>query len=240
MALKLNIMGRRRPGTTLAEHRHHIRQVHGERVLEYIRVDAENAPRRYVQNTVVDGRFRAGPAGVDAFALNRDFVTQIWVPDFDALQRSRQTAFYNTHLKDDEDRFVDQANVVFMPSRERVIRAAVHPLGAAWKLFVVVQRAPGVKAETFATAWAAAAAEPVDMGALQHVQNDVLPVPGVASLADGIDEFWFLDEAAAHVALAAWETHLQARLGLSGLLASGACAALIATEDVVYPGSALK
>lgn len=238
MTLKLNIMGRRRPGTTLAEHRHHIRQVHGERVLEYIRVDADNAPRRYVQNTVVDSRFRAGPAGVDAFTLNRDFVTQIWVPDVAALQRSRQTAFYNTHLKDDEDRFVDQTNVVFMPSRERVIRAAVHPLVAAWKLFVVVQRAPGLEAQAFATAWTAAAAEPVDIGALQHVQNDVLAVPGGASLADGIDEFWFSDEAAAHAALAAWDAHLQARLSRLGVLAPGACAALIAREDVVYPGSA--
>src|ERR1700694_5333114 len=72
--LKLNIIGRRRPGTTLAEHRHHIRHVHGKQVLAYIGTEPEHAPRRYVQNAVVDGLFRATAPGSDALALNRDFV----------------------------------------------------------------------------------------------------------------------------------------------------------------------
>jgi hypothetical protein len=55
LALKLMIVGRRRPGTTLAEHRHHIRRVHGELVVQNIAADPANAPRRYVQNPVFDG-----------------------------------------------------------------------------------------------------------------------------------------------------------------------------------------
>jgi EthD domain len=113
-SLKLNIIGRRRPGMTLAEHRHHIRQVHGELVLRYIRAEPDNAPRRYVQNAVFDGHYRGTAPGTDPFALNRDFVTQVWVTDMSALERSRKTEFYNVHLKDDEPRFVDQSTVVFL------------------------------------------------------------------------------------------------------------------------------
>ena len=43
LAVKLIIVGRRRPGTTLAEHRHHIRKVHGELVLQNIAADPANA-----------------------------------------------------------------------------------------------------------------------------------------------------------------------------------------------------
>lgn len=125
LALKLMIVGRRRPGTTLAEHRHHIRRVHGELVVQNIAADPANAPRRYVQNPVFDGTFRAVTAGAaDPFALNRDFVTQIWFPDLPSLGRARQSAFYLEKVKHDEDNFVDQASVVFMPVRERVISGA--------------------------------------------------------------------------------------------------------------------
>ena len=61
--------------------------------------------------------------GTDPFVLNRDFVTQVWAPDFAALARGRETAFYRDHLQHDEDNFVDQATVVFMPVRERELLA---------------------------------------------------------------------------------------------------------------------
>lgn len=237
MSLKLNIIGRRRAGMTLAEHRHHIRQVHGELVLRYIRTEPENAPRRYVQNAVFDGQYRANAPGADPFALNRDFVTQIWVPDMAALERSRKTEFYSLHLKDDEPRFVDQSTVVFLPSRERelAVNGSV-PVGA-WKLFTLLQRAPGADAEAFSVAWTQISTR-TKTAALRHVQNDVLGRPGSAMAADAIDEFWFENESAARAQIAAWRAVLHENLVLPGLAIDGSLVALMAREDVVYAGAA--
>ena len=233
--LKLNIIGRRRPGTTLAEHRHHIRHVHGEQVLAYIGTEPENAPRRYVQNAVVDGLFRATAPGSDPLALNRDFVTQLWFEDFGALERSRRTAFYDLHLKADEDRFVDQANVVFLPSHERVIASRGRVPAGAWKLFVLVQRAPGVEPAAFGAAWSSAAGQAGD-AALRHVQNDVLGRPDVVGPADAIDEFWFDDEASTRAQLSAWGAVLHEQLVRPGLAVDGSLVALIVREDVLHAG----
>ena len=237
MSLKLNIIGRRRAGMTLAEHRHHIRQVHGELVLRYIRAEPENAPRRYVQNAVFDGQYRATAPGGDPFALNRDFVTQVWVTDMAALERSRKTEFYNLHLKDDEPRFVDQATVVFLPSREREVAVnGSMPVGA-WKLFTLLQRAPGVEPGAFASAWVQAANRSSAV-ALRHVQNDVLGRPGSPMPADAIDEFWFDNEPAARAQLAAWRAVLHEQLIQPGLAIDGSFVALMAREDVVHAGAA--
>jgi len=237
-SLKVQLVGRRRPGMTLAEHRHHIRQVHGEAVLRYIRVDPENAPRRYVQNVVFDGQYRATPPGSDPFALNRDFVTQVWVEDFAALERSRRTAFYNEHLKDDEDRFVDQASVVFLPSREREIVSRAGTLVAAFKVFAFVQRAPSADAAAFASAWSRAA-ESAGTLPLRHVQNDVIARPGARLLVDAVDEFWLSDEAAARALLASWTKLLTDALVRPGLAAPEAgVVSLLAREDVVHAGAA--
>lgn len=236
MMLKLNIVGRRRPGTTRVEHRRHIREVHGELVLRFIQTDADNAPRRYVQNPVQDGTYRATAPGSDPLALGSDFVTQIWVADFGALERSRQTAFYNTHLKDDEDRFVDQATVVFLPSHEREIGLRGDLGQGAWKLFVLFKRAPGVEPSTFTAAWARVAGA-LPHNARRHVQNDVLTRPGADSAADAIDEFWFDDEAAAHAQLAVWRAALQDSLVQPGLALAGSIAALVAREDVIHAGA---
>lgn len=237
MSLKLNIIGRRRPGMTLAEHRHHIRQVHGELVLRYIRAEPENAPRRYVQNAVFDGQYRATVPGADPFALNRDFVTQVWVTDMAALERSRKTEFYNVHLKDDEPRFVDQSTVVFLPSRERemAVNGSV-PVGA-WKLFTLLQRAPGVEPGAFTVAWVQAANR-AGVTALRHVQNDILGRPGSTMPADAMDEFWFDNEPSARALLAAWRTVLHEQLVQPGLATDGSFVALIAREDIVHPGTA--
>lgn len=236
MTLKLNIVGRRRPGTTLAQHRHHIRHMHGELVLRFIRTDADNAPRRYVQNAVCDGSFRGSAPGSDPLALGRDFVTQIWVDDFAALARSRQTDFYRDHLKDDEDRFVDQSTVVFLPSQEREVASSGPAAAGAWKLFVLFQRAPGIEAAAFSSTWAHAASQAV-AGARRHVQNDVIAPPGAALPVDAIDEFWFDDEASAHAHLAAWQVVLHERLVEPGLAAAGSLMALIAREEVLHPGA---
>lgn len=236
MSIKLNIVGRRRPGTTLAEHRHHIRRVHGERVLEFIRVDPEHAPRRYVQNAVIDGTYRSGATADDPFALNRDFVTQVWLPDLQTLQRSRETAFYKAWLKDDEDRFVDQANVVFLPCRERVVREGDVP-ALAWKLFVLMRCTPTASIDTFHAAWSRAAESRPAAGP-RHVQNLVMASAALPSPANAIDEFWFADEDAAHAHLATWRSLLQAGLVEPGLVNEQSFVALIAREDVVHAGTA--
>lgn len=236
MALKLNIIGQRRPGTTLAEHRKHIRYVHGELVLRYIRTDAENAPRRYVQNPVYDGLYRATASGSDPLALGCDFVTQIWVPDFAALTRSRQTDFYQQHLRGDEDRFVDQSTVIFLPSHEREIASSGAVASGASKLLVLFKRAPEVEPAVFSEAWAKAASG-AHVSARRHVQSDVLSPPGSDAPADAIDEIWLDNEAAAHSLLGSWQEVLHEHLFRSGLALPGSLTALIVREDVIHAGA---
>jgi vanillate O-demethylase ferredoxin subunit len=236
MSFKLNIIGRRRPGTTLSEHRHHIRRVHGEAVLQFIHTDPENAPRRYVQNAVFDGQYRASAPGSDPFALNRDFVTQVWVDDIAMLERSRRSAFYNAHLKDDEDRFVDQSTVVFLLCSEREIVARAPCPDGAIKLFTLTQRAPGVAPASFAAAWHAAAQHAGTLP-LRYIQNAVIGAPDTRLPVDAIDEFWLPDEAAASRFLASWTRILTDQLVLPGLASSAGVVSLLAREDVVYPGA---
>lgn len=221
---------------TVAEHRHHIRHVHGELVLRYIRAEPENAPRSYVQNAVFDGLYRATAPGADPFALNRDFVTQIWMPDMAALDRSRKTAFYNVHLKGDESRFVDQSTVVFLPSREREITVTGSVPVGAWKLFTMLQRTPGTDPKAFTAAWIRTATR-TKTSALRHVQNDVLSRPGSVMDADAIDEFWFDNEPAALAQIAVWQAALHENFFLPGLAIDGSFVALLAREDVIYAGA---
>lgn len=244
-ALKLIVVGRRKPGTTLAEHRQHIRRVHGEIVLRYIAADPSAAPQRYAQHQVFDGQFRASAPGTDPLALNRDFITQIWFKDMAALTRSRETAFYKEQLMGDEDNFVDQKTVVFMPTRERVLwsRAAGAPQTTlpGSKLFFFVQRAPGADAAAFQRVWAQGAAElrnaPLAGRIARHVQNDVLSRPGAASPADGIDEFWVDDEASARALLQHWQSWVRTALVQPGLVAEGTPFGLLAQEDLIHAGS---
>ncbi|WP_140635326.1 EthD domain-containing protein [Methylibium rhizosphaerae] len=238
LALKLMVVGRRRPGTTLAEHRHHIRQVHGKLVVQNIAADPANAPRRYVQNPVFDGTFRApAPGEADPFALNRDFVTQIWFPDLPALGRARQSAFYLEKVKHDEDNFVDQASVVFMPVRERVMAGAAAPANQRVKLFGFLQRSPGAAPEDFRRAWGTAPwAAGGSAGALRYAQNDTLPTPMGSPPVDGIDEFWFDDEAGARTFLTRWQVWVSEALVRPGLAPEARHFVLLAHEDVIHAG----
>jgi vanillate O-demethylase ferredoxin subunit len=237
LALKLMVVGRRRPGTTLAEHRHHIRRVHSELVLQNIAADPGNAPRRYVQNPVFDGTFRAATGAADPFALNRDFVTQIWFPDLPSMGRARQSAFYLEHVKHDEDNFVDQANVVFMPVRERVIGGAAAPANQRVKLFGFLQRAPGAAPDDFRRAWGTAPwAAGSSASVLRYVQNDTLPTPMGPPPVDAIDEFWFDDEAGARTFLTRWQSWVSEALVRPGLAPEGRHFVLLAHEDVIHAG----
>ncbi len=237
LALKLIVVGRRRPGTTRAEHRHHIRRVHGELVVQNIAADPANAPRRYVQNPVFDGTFRAAAGTADPFALNRDFVTQIWFPDLPSMGRARQSAFYLEKVKHDEDNFVDQANVVFMPVRERVIGGAAAPANQRVKLFGFLQRTPGAAPDDFRRAWGTAPwAAGGSAGALRYVQNDTLPTPMGPPPVDGIDELWFDNEAGARTFLTRWQSWVSEALVRPGLAPEGRHFVLLAHEDVIHAG----
>ena len=243
LGLKLMITGRRKPGTTLAEHRHHIRHVHGELVLKMIAVDPAAAPQRYAQNAVFDGQFRATAPDTDPFALNRDFVTQIWFADMPAMLRSLETTFYKEHLKGDEDNFVDQKTVVPLPTleREMSVRAGTVAQGAGVvKLFFFVQRASGADTAAFKRAWTQLppdmAAWPVAGRIRRHVQNDVLARPGTTAPADGIDEFWLDDESSARTLLTQWQAWVRTSLAVPGLVADAGHFGLLAHEDLVHAG----
>ena len=123
MSVKLLICGRRRPGQSLSAHRHHMKNVHGAMVLDYIAADPDHAPRHYVQNHAFDGWFAAGDPSQNPLALARDFITEIGFPDMPSVKASRETEFYLTHLKPDEPRMVDDASVFGMPVRETVVAA---------------------------------------------------------------------------------------------------------------------
>jgi vanillate O-demethylase ferredoxin subunit len=176
--------------------------------------------------------------------VGRDFVTQVWAADFASLGRGRETAFYREHLKDDEDQFVDQATVVFLPVRERELFSRAQPPQGAFKLFGLLKRAEGAGPAAFAQAWAEAAAVLLaasDFAAapstlLRHVQNEVLGRPGSAPPLHGIDEFWFADEAAAREWLLMWRQAVHAALVNQGLAAGGVPLVLLAREDVVHAG----
>jgi len=200
--VKLMIIGRRRPGTTLAQHRHHIKDVHGRLVLEFVAVDPANAPQRYTQNHVYDGTFRGTSLGSDPFALNRDFVNELWFKDVQSITRSNQQPFYIEHLSPDEDNFVDQDNVVMMPVVEREVRVGAVS-SDAYKVFLCLSRQPDCELDDFRHAWSelplALAKSPLAAIVRREVQNDVQQLPGqTVTPLDGIDAFWLDDEASAN------------------------------------------
>ena len=244
-AVKLMIIGRRNPTTTLVEHRQHIRHVHGEMVLQYIAQDATIAPRRYAQNAVFDGTYRRTVPGLlpanDPLALNRDFVTQIWFPSLQAAGASLQTDFYKNNLKADEDNFVDQASVVFTSATEREVFSRSTPVLNAFKLFYFTQKSDGVSTEAFRAAWREAAAGLQGWsGAEQvqrYVQNDMNPGPQGPSPVDGVDEFWVSDEASARTLHKMWHAHIQANLVDKGLAKADATFALFANEQLLFAGA---
>ena len=238
--IKLMIVGRRRPGTTLAQHRQHIRHVHGELVLRYIAASPELAPQRYVQNAVFDGCYSAGSLATEPLALQRDFVTQIWAQDMAAVGRSREQPFYLEHLRPDEPRFVDEATVAFMPVHEQLVRQSPDAAQASVKLFGLTRRPAGASGDATA-AWnaalAALAATPAGSGVARHVRNAVLAPPGQTPPADQIDEFWLHHVAAAQALAAAWQASVVQPLAATGHIAADGAATWLAHEQVLHAGS---
>ena len=249
-AFKLLIVGRRRAGQTLAEHHHHLLENHGKMVLKLIASNPEHAPRRYAQNRVLDGTWRnGGPVGGsigDPFALNRDFVTQVWfdnpVQAMDALSHP----LYKTNLQPDEDRFVDQASVVKLAVRERLIgepRSASAGLGSV-KLFAFFSKSATTTSADFNSAWQRRAEQLARSQASgrfhQYVQNQVVAKPGELPPVDGVDEFWVADAASATQLMQTVQSTLTAPLLADGLLAPGAEFFLVAQEFLLFAGAGSK
>lgn len=238
-AFKLMIVGRRRAGTTLADHHHHILNVHGALVAKYIALDPIHAPKRYAQNRVVDGSFRqGGPAG-DPFALNRDFVTEIWFNDPAEAMNSVQQPFYLEQLRSDEDRFVDQASVVKLAVKERAVVAPTKRAGSI-KLFSFFTKSPSVDALRFLQAWRecseAFANSEAGRRCLGQVQNEVLHRPGDTAWVDAVDEYWVADLDAAYNLALAVQSSMVAPLLAAGLVSGPSHVTLLAEEAVLHQG----
>ncbi len=238
-AFKLMIVGRRRAGTTLAQHHHHILNVHGAMVAKYIAADPRHAPKRYAQNRVVDGSFRKGGPANDPFALNRDFVTQIWFDDPAQAMNSVQQPFYLTQLRPDEDRFVDQASVVKLAVREQQVSVPTNG-GGSIKLFSFFSKVESMDSAQFLRTWrdcSHALADSVK-GSLPYgqVHNEVLHRPGDAAPVDAIDEFWVKDLASAHALAEAVKSTVVGPLLAAGAIADESHFTLMAEEAVLFKG----
>ncbi|MBT9371320.1 EthD domain-containing protein [Rhizobium sp. CSW-27] len=184
MSIKILMVGRRRPGQTLMEHRTHMKDVHGRLVLDYIAAEPENAPRRYVQNHVFDGIYPGGEGLADVFTFGPDFVTEVWFPDLAALKASRETAFYRMNLLPDEPRMVDGARVIGIPSTEEVVRAPEASARNHVKVFVFWHSGPAEVAALLEALGAAA------VSALGHCRS----TPAVPSPVKAVDAFWLANE----------------------------------------------
>jgi EthD domain len=238
-ALKLVIVGRRRAGMTLAQHHHHILNVHGALVAKYIAADPVHAPKRYAQNRVLDGTFRKGAAVGDPFALNRDFVTQIWFDDAAQAMHSVQRPFYLEQLRPDEDRFVDQASVVKLAVREQQL-APPQNGGGNIKLFSFFSKAAAMDSAQFLKTWRECSNALADSVKTRlrygHVQNEVLNRPGEAAPVDAIDEFWVADLNAAALLAETLQSAMVAPLLAAGAIADQSHVTLMAEEAVLFKG----
>ena len=181
--IKMMICGRRRKDLTLAEHREHMKDIHGRLVLDYIAAFPDQAPRRYVQNHTFDGIYPGGASMPPAFAMGLDFVTEVWAPDLASLKASRETEFYNTHLKPDEQLMVDTDTVFGMPCAEEIC-IPVQEGGTAFKVFLAWH---GTAPDDEGLATAVAKCRHQLLG---HFRNTALvPVP-----VQVIEEFWLASE----------------------------------------------
>jgi hypothetical protein len=186
MSVKTMIFGRRRLGLTLAEQRSHMKDIHGQLVLDYIRLHPEQAPRRYVQNHAFDGIYPGSETRTGVFTLGLDFVTEVWFPDLATAKASRETPFYFEHLQPDEPLMVDEGTVFGLPVTETVIREPAKVDGGRFKAFVVWHGAPP-------SAEASEAVKSLFTSGLGHCRNlPVFPAP-----VHAIDTFFFAHEAAA-------------------------------------------
>jgi hypothetical protein len=230
MSVKLLICGRRRPGQSLSTHRHHMKNVHGVMVLDYIAADPDHAPRTYVQNHAFDGWFAAGDPSQNPLALARDFITEIGFPDMPSVKASRETEFYLTHLKPDEPRMVDDATVFGMPVRETVV-AGDEVAGGPIKIFVMMPKAED--RDAFNAEWARRVANaPVARNFRHSHCTPLVPAP-----VAGVDIFWLGDADVAAAFAEDYRAQVIAGMEADGLLAPNSTLVLLAQEYILFAGA---
>lgn len=222
MTVKMMICGRRRAGQTLRNHRDHMKNVHGDLVLDYIAAYPGDAPRRYVQNHAVDCAFTSADPSENPFGLGFDFVTELWFADIATAKASRETAYYFEHLMPDEPHMVDTRRVMALPYAETRIKAppSDHP---ATKLFVIMGK------NAVVPLLAVENARENLPEVLGHSRNLAL-VPGPVG---AIEEFWLANEDAAHRLEEDYRKILLSALGTGW---AREVAVVIAREFVLYPG----
>ncbi|AYR23099.1 hypothetical protein RC54_04375 [Herbaspirillum rubrisubalbicans] len=197
--IKLMIIGRRRAGITRRAMQHHMLNIHAPLVLEFIAAHPAEAPKRYAQNHFIDATHALGSPAESDWALDRDFVTQVWATSPAEAMAALALPFYQEKLRPDEENFVDQSTVSkFMVQEELVFcdkrRTARH------KLFFVLPAAPeaaaedGPRAEQFAEVVARVVADRRTPYISRHVRNRVMNPPSSPASVDLIEEFW-LDDA---------------------------------------------
>lgn len=110
------------------------------------------------------------------------------------------------------------------------------PTSTRVKLIGGVQRAASASAEAFKLAWADAGRIAGADKLQRHVQNDTLPGPAGPAPLDGIDEYWFEDEASARAGLKQWQAALGDALVRPGLITDPGHFARLAHEQVLFAG----
>lgn len=222
MSIKVMMIGRRRTGQTLSEHRTHMKDVHGKLVVDYIGADPVHAPRRYVQNHIFDGIYPGGDGLPHSFKFGLDFVTELTFPDLKSLKISRETPFYLTHLKPDEPRMADTDNVLAVPATEETFKVRSETSTHSVKVFVFWHdEAPAIAdlASALGGTWETVA------GCSRS--TPVTPAPATA-----IDSFWLDDDTAATAFAIACREQIQQQLAPKDIRFSIA----VAREYVLHAG----
>lgn len=218
MSVKLMMCGRRRAGQTRRDNQHHMKEVHGSLVLNYIATDPDNAPRGYVQNHAIDSTFAQGEPSPAAFVLGFDFITEVWFPDLASAKASRETAYYLERLMPDEPRMVDTANVLGLPFAETEIQPATI-VDNAIKLFIVMAKDAVVAQDTIDDARA-------NMPETLGYSRNIALVPGPIG---AIDVFRFADTDSAYSFAEAYRQALPLGAGQQDAVM------VIAKEFLLYP-----
>ena len=234
------IVGRRRGGMTARELHAYMTDVHGPMVVDYIERQPGAAPQCYVQNHVFDCAYRARAERHDPFALNRDFVTQVWFDNPARAEASLTTQFYLEKLRPDEARFVEQASVVQMPVLEHELLAAGSTAYSS-KTFVFLKRAPSVPRDGFLAACQRVTQALRDgstvsaSGIGRWLHNECVQRPGRDAPVDAIEEIWLASDAAARGLGAQLVTLFETEM--ADLIEPGSTCLLLAHEHVLFAGT---
>lgn len=231
MSVTLMIIGRRRPGQTIAAHRRHMRDVHGPLVQDYIARHPASAPRRYVQNHVMDGWFAEGDPVANRLARQPDFITEVGFPDPASARASRETEHYLTHLRPDEGNMVDEASVTGFPASRRVVSGA-GSTGDGFKVFALLAPAEGIEPARMLDRWSALSeALGASIDASHEQARVMVPAP-----VSAIDVFRTATIEAAHELAEVHRRMVLMTLHAEGLVTHAGCCLLIAKKHVLFAG----